>query len=372
VVKTYVKDGLSKSDVGLGNVDNTSDATKNSATVTLTNKTLTSPVINGGTINNAAIGGTTPAAGNFTSLGATGNTTLGDASGDTLTINGTAVSAPNGLNVNSNQIVLSSGNLGLGVTPSGWGSFRAIDVSGYLSLAGYTPSGYGGGIYANTYYDGSNYRYKSSNAANYMQIGALGVSFFNAPSGTAGNAISFGGPKMTLTAAGDLLTGGKTSTTANGGDVQVSRGVTFPATQVACSDANTLDDYEEGTWTAVVTGSSTPGTYNYNNNIGTYTKIGRVVQVNVDIHMSGYSVAGSGTLVIAGLPFAAANQNQGGNIIYHYGISLTKDYTLAGITGNTTTVRLLDLGQDGTQSIVQVSAVPNADSYIRFNLTYIV
>jgi hypothetical protein len=38
--------GIVKGDVGLGNVDNTSDATKNSATSTLTNKTLTSPVIN--------------------------------------------------------------------------------------------------------------------------------------------------------------------------------------------------------------------------------------------------------------------------------------------------------------------------------------
>jgi hypothetical protein len=37
---------LVKGDVGLGNVDNTSDATKNAATATLTNKTLTSPVIN--------------------------------------------------------------------------------------------------------------------------------------------------------------------------------------------------------------------------------------------------------------------------------------------------------------------------------------
>lgn len=37
---------LAKADVGLGNVDNTSDATKNAATATLTNKTLTSPVIN--------------------------------------------------------------------------------------------------------------------------------------------------------------------------------------------------------------------------------------------------------------------------------------------------------------------------------------
>ena len=38
--------GIVKGDVGLGNVDNTSDATKNAAAVTLTNKTLTSPVIN--------------------------------------------------------------------------------------------------------------------------------------------------------------------------------------------------------------------------------------------------------------------------------------------------------------------------------------
>ena len=37
---------LVKADVGLGNVDNTSDATKNAATATLTNKTLTSPVVN--------------------------------------------------------------------------------------------------------------------------------------------------------------------------------------------------------------------------------------------------------------------------------------------------------------------------------------
>jgi trimeric autotransporter adhesin len=38
--------GLVKGDVGLGNVDNTSNATERAATATLTNKTLTSPVIN--------------------------------------------------------------------------------------------------------------------------------------------------------------------------------------------------------------------------------------------------------------------------------------------------------------------------------------
>jgi hypothetical protein len=59
-----------------------------SATQTLTNKTLTSPAITGGTINNTVIGGTTRAAGNFTTLDANGNVTLGDASTDTVTVNG--------------------------------------------------------------------------------------------------------------------------------------------------------------------------------------------------------------------------------------------------------------------------------------------
>ena len=44
-----------KADVGLGNVDNTSDAAKNSAGATLTNKTLTSPVINTATITDSPI-----------------------------------------------------------------------------------------------------------------------------------------------------------------------------------------------------------------------------------------------------------------------------------------------------------------------------
>jgi hypothetical protein len=45
-------------------------------TETLTNKTLTSPVISGGTVNNAVIGGSTPAAGTFTSLSDSGNLTF--------------------------------------------------------------------------------------------------------------------------------------------------------------------------------------------------------------------------------------------------------------------------------------------------------
>jgi hypothetical protein len=51
--------GIVKGDVGLENVDNTSDATKNAATATLTNKTLTSPTINSPAIDSASITNTT-------------------------------------------------------------------------------------------------------------------------------------------------------------------------------------------------------------------------------------------------------------------------------------------------------------------------
>lgn len=50
--------GIVKGDVGLGNVDNTSDATERAATATLTNKTLTAPVINGSITGTYTLAGT--------------------------------------------------------------------------------------------------------------------------------------------------------------------------------------------------------------------------------------------------------------------------------------------------------------------------
>jgi len=64
------------------------DVASTNTTQTLTNKTLTSPVISGGTINNTVIGGTTRAAGSFTTLDANGNVVLGDATSDTIAANG--------------------------------------------------------------------------------------------------------------------------------------------------------------------------------------------------------------------------------------------------------------------------------------------
>jgi hypothetical protein len=84
-------------------------------------------------------------------------------------------------------------------------------------------------------------------------------------------------------------------------------GVTFPATQSASSNANTLDDYEEGTWTPTIIGTSSAGTASYpGERNGKYTKIGNVVYVYGNVSWT--SGTGTGNLRISGLPFTSANE----------------------------------------------------------------
>ena len=84
-------------------------------------------------------------------------------------------------------------------------------------------------------------------------------------------------------------------------------GISFPATQSASSDANTLDDYEEGTWTPTFTfGSSAPSSVTYSTQSGRYTKTGRVVYIECYIRISAYS-GGSGNVLVAGFPFTSAS-----------------------------------------------------------------
>jgi hypothetical protein len=70
--------------------------------------------------------------------------------------------------------------------------------------------------------------------------------------GTDTVGVSTGGVQRTTVDSSGRLLVGVGSANANGGILQLTSGITFPATAVAASDANTLDDYEEGTWTPVV------------------------------------------------------------------------------------------------------------------------
>ncbi len=79
--------------------------------------------------------------------------------------------------------------------------------------------------------------------------------------------------------------------------------INFPATQVPSANPNTLDDYEEGTFTPVFT-CATPGNLavSYSSQVGRYTKIGR--QVTVVIYIVGVvtHTTASGIIKITGLP----------------------------------------------------------------------
>ena len=81
-------------------------------------------------------------------------------------------------------------------------------------------------------------------------------------------------------------------------------GITFPATQVPSADANTLDDYEEGTWTPIA--SSGGGSITSYTSSGIYTKVGRMVYVIGQIALTTVGTA-SGRLILSSLPFITAN-----------------------------------------------------------------
>ena len=109
----------------------------------------------------------------------------------------------------------SSGNLGLGVTPSAWATLKAVQVGN----AGF--AGYNGGNYAsaNAYYDGASWRYITANKATLYQQGSGGYDgthkwFVSSSTPSAGGDTSFT-QAMTLDASGNLLINA-TTTAGNG------------------------------------------------------------------------------------------------------------------------------------------------------------
>ena len=104
--------------------------------------------------------------------------------------------------------------------------------------------------------------------------------------------------RMRILSTGHILSLSGGSTTATG------TGIAFPATQSASSDANTLDDYEEGTWSPVLVPAS--GSITTQTNTGSYTKIGRQVTVTFACNIDNVGTATT-LSSMSGLPFAATS-----------------------------------------------------------------
>ena len=116
---------------------------------------------------------------------------------------------------------------------------------------------------------------------------------------------------ITLPSATDTLVGKITpsfTTTIGVGAATPSTsgaGITFPATQSASTDANTLDDYEEGSFTPTIIGVSTAGTGTYTIQVGRYAKVGANVTFTLNLTWTAHT--GTGAMRITGLPFGTLN-----------------------------------------------------------------
>lgn len=160
------------------------------------------------------------------------------------------------------------------------------------------------------------------------------------------------------TFTGLTLTG---TLTATGGKIA------FPATQSASADVNTLDDYEEGTWTPGLSdGTNTDATFTVQS--GHYTKIGNRCFVHGAITVSSLGSL-SGSLQITGLPFTANSTGPSAGAItitQGVGLAITAGQNITGRIETGSTIIALELWASTGGTTDFLSTHLSADGAIEF------
>jgi hypothetical protein len=181
--------------------------------------------------------------------------------------------------------------------------------------------------------------------------------------GLAGSATD----RLTIASLGDV--------TVNTGNLVIGtsgKGIDFSATS-GTGTSELFDDYEEGTWTPVIQGSSSNPSATYGLQRGVYTKAGRLVHVSCYLSWSGYS-GGSGDALIGGLPFTVESGTSaygGVSISRLDGVTFAASRTFAGlfILSGTTTMRFYSNGSGVNSSTISVSGI-GASGLICFSASY--
>lgn len=177
-----------------------------------------------------------------------------------------------------------------------------------------------------------------------------------------------GADTVGLTAGGTLVgsVGLGTTLALQGATSQSGTGITFPATQSASSNANTLDDYEEGTWTPTLAGGFSSAPTSYTVQSGSYTKIGRLVYFELDIDANG-ATANASVITIGGLPFTVASNTRGGGFsTYQINFDTNNLDTFETVPSNTT---IQVMGSDGNGRLGNAANV-NINNRIRLSGCY--
>ena len=189
----------------------------------------------------------------------------------------------------------SSGSLGIGTIPKTWSGYNVLQV-GSASLIGQSEQdGQTTNWSNNAYFDTNNNRWEYSFADEASQITQADglIIFKTASTGTANAALSW-------TESARFNTSGNLAFPSG-------QGIDFSATGdgSGTSSSELLDDYEEGTFTPTLRGSSTAGTAT-GTIAGRYIKIGHFVHVSIRINNVNFS-GSTGAIRIDGLPYAVAS-----------------------------------------------------------------
>lgn len=136
--------------------------------------------------------------------------------------------------------------------------------------------------------------------------GALGTP----SSGTVTNLTGTASININGTVGATTPNTGSFTTITGSGLVDISAAgagqIKFPAAQNASANANTLDDYEEGTWTPVLKFGGVTTGMTYTEQTGRYTKVGRLVELEWSIRLSSKGTA-TGSATMTGMPFTVPN-----------------------------------------------------------------
>ena len=286
---------------------------------------------------------------------------LDDTADDLVIGVGSALGTTTALAIDENAGSTFSGTVTVGVDDTGKdvklfgatsGSFLLWDESAdALLLTDSTPIKIGDTQDLTLYHDGTNSYITNA-------VGALKVA-----TETSGIAVTIGHTTSETTVADNLTVTG--TATITGGQI------VFPGTQVGSAGANTLDDYEEGTWTPSMFGGATmtAGTVN-----GYYTKIGRMVFCN-GVYVSSDLNGASGAIRLRGLPFTSSstgNAYSSGTPSYAVGLNITAGHTFTIRTELGSTECYLALFDVTTGSSSMQASEWSDDGEMRFDFKYMV
>jgi hypothetical protein len=240
-------------------------------------------------------------------------------------------------------------------------SLRAVNGEAQISVDG------AAALYLNRKTNDGDIAVFRKDGAAVASIGAYNGVPYIGYQGGAGGGIMFNGAAIEPTALGSSRTSGANdigSVTYRWRNIHLSGGVVFGATG-GNVNSKTLDDYEEGSFTATLKGGSS-GTITATD--AEYTKIGNTVHCRVafiNVNTTGYS----GHLRVEGLPFPAGDsglRNVCTPAMYRIG-AFTADYVI-GLLESSTHVNFYGVKSANTWNTVAHDA--GASRYLEFNITY--